>query len=110
MYSPDGMNIVGSDDSGAVCIWGQNKNVIRLYIIIFMNETILIYLIIFIYSRHIRCHEEAVHTVAYSPDSSILLTACTLGNIRLHCIDMENQNFSVINGKINCIVFLKNVF
>lgn len=25
------MNIVGSDDSGAVCIWGQNKNVIRLY-------------------------------------------------------------------------------
>lgn len=28
-FSPDGSTIVSSDDSGTVCIWGQNKNIIR---------------------------------------------------------------------------------
>lgn len=43
--------------------------------------------------RLIRCHEEAVHAIAFSPDSNILLTACTLGNIRLNTIDVDCDNF-----------------
>lgn len=27
--SPDGQNIVSSDDSGTVCLWGQNKSITR---------------------------------------------------------------------------------
>lgn len=27
--SPDGQSIVSSDDSGNVCVWGQNKSIIR---------------------------------------------------------------------------------
>lgn len=74
-FSPDGSTIVSSDDSGTVCIWGQNKNIVRL----------------------IRCHEEAVHALSFSPDSNILLTGCTLGNIRIHYADVGNESMSVIN-------------
>lgn len=46
--------------------------------------------------RLIRCHEEAVYTVAFTPDSRILLTACSLGNIRLHYLNIDNDNLSTI--------------
>lgn len=29
VISPDGENIVSSDDSGTVCVWGQNKSITR---------------------------------------------------------------------------------
>lgn len=28
-FSPDGRFIVSSDDSGTVCVWGQNKTIVR---------------------------------------------------------------------------------
>lgn len=59
--SPDGTFIASSDDSGAVCVWGQNKNLLKI----------------------IRCHEETANVVAFSPNSKIILTACMLGNLRL---------------------------
>lgn len=62
-------------------------NIIKIEVTFFLLE-----------KRIIRCHEEAVHTVAFSPDSSVLLTACTLGNIRIHYNDIDNENFSVITG------------
>ncbi|KAJ6625922.1 WD repeat, SAM and U-box domain-containing protein 1 [Pseudolycoriella hygida] len=73
-FSPDGSTIISSDDTGTVCVWGQNKNIIRL----------------------IRCHEESVHALSFSPDSNILLTGCTLGNLRLHYADVANETLSTI--------------
>lgn len=29
VFSPDGSALVSSDDSGGVCVWGQNKNFIK---------------------------------------------------------------------------------
>lgn len=49
-------------------------------------------------SRLIRCHEEAVHVIGFSPDSNILLTGCMLGNIRMHYADVANENMSVVSG------------
>lgn len=94
--SPDGSTIVSSDDSGTVCIWGQNKNIIRFDEMIekkmeFNSKNSTIF-------RLIRCHEEAVHALCFSPDSNILLTGCTLGNIRVHYADVGNENMSTING------------
>lgn len=37
-----------------------------------------------------------MHTVAFTPDSRVLLTACSLGNVRLHYLDIENDNLSTI--------------
>lgn len=28
-FSPDGTSIVSSDDCGVVCVWGQNKSIVR---------------------------------------------------------------------------------
>uniref|UniRef100_A0A1L8DNJ1 Putative wd40 domain protein n=1 Tax=Nyssomyia neivai TaxID=330878 RepID=A0A1L8DNJ1_9DIPT len=72
-FSPDGSFLVSSDDSGAVCIWGQNKN--------FINS--------------IRVHEEAVHTLAFTQDSYVLLTGCNLGNLRFFIIEqpIESHKF-----------------
>lgn len=64
--------IVSSDDSGCVCVWGHSKSIIRM----------------------IRRHVEAVHCLAFAPDSSILLTACTLGNIRISYMDNETDGNS----------------
>lgn len=61
---------------GTICIWNQNKTL----------------------KRTLKFHEEAVHTLAFSADSNIFLTACTLGNIRLFLINdfegkLEIQSF-----------------
>lgn len=56
----------------------------------------------------LRCHEEAVHTVAFTPDSQVLLTACTLGNIRLNYINIENENLITIHGMLSYKVFIFN--
>lgn len=69
-YSPDGTYIASSDDTGAVCIFGQQKNLMKI----------------------IRCHEETVNVVAFSSNSKILLTACMLGNIRLFIISSELES------------------
>jgi hypothetical protein len=49
--------------------------------------------------RLIRNHEEAVHTIAFSADSNVLLTACTLGNIRLLLVDDYE-----INNEADCFI------
>lgn len=69
-FSPNGLFIASSDDSGSVNIWGQNKNLIKI----------------------IRQHEEAVHAIAFSSDSKLLLTGCTLGNIRLFLTNEINES------------------
>lgn len=79
-FSPNGSYIISSDDSGTICVWGQNRNLLKV----------------------IRCHEEAVHTIAFSPDSSVLLTGCSLGNVRLFSF---NENY---DGK--SILFLQFSF
>ncbi|XP_055918996.1 uncharacterized WD repeat-containing protein alr3466-like [Eupeodes corollae] len=71
-FSPNGSYIASADDSGAVCIWGQEKNLIRT----------------------LHYHEETVYALAFSADSSILLTACNTGMMRLTFIKRicEAQN------------------
>ncbi|XP_055688032.1 WD repeat, SAM and U-box domain-containing protein 1-like isoform X2 [Lutzomyia longipalpis] len=73
-FSPDGSFLVSSDDSGAVCIWGQNKN--------FLSS--------------IRVHEEAVHTLAFSPDSYVLVTGCNLGNLRFFIVEQPIESVKFI--------------
>jgi WD40 repeat protein len=51
--------------SGSICIWNQNKTL----------------------KKSLKFHEEAVHVLAFSSDSNIFLTACTMGNIRLFLIN-----------------------
>ncbi|XP_050096821.1 WD repeat, SAM and U-box domain-containing protein 1-like [Anopheles aquasalis] len=64
IFSPNGASIVSSDDNGSVCIWGQDRNL----------------------KCHLKVHDEAVHTIAFSSDSNIFLTACTLGNVRMFAV------------------------
>ncbi|XP_058121391.1 uncharacterized WD repeat-containing protein alr2800-like [Anopheles ziemanni] len=70
IFSPNGATIVSSDDNGAICIWRQNKTL----------------------KCHVKVHDEAVHTIAFSSDSDILLTACTLGNMRLYAVENDFAN------------------
>ncbi|XP_053673256.1 WD repeat, SAM and U-box domain-containing protein 1-like [Anopheles nili] len=67
IFSPNGSTIVSSDDSGSICIWAQNKSL----------------------KGHMKVHDEAVHTMAFSSDSNILLSACTLGNLRLYGVEND---------------------
>lgn len=46
---------------------------------------------IFSMFRLIKRHEEAVYCVAFSPDSSILLTACSIGNIRVSYMENDTE-------------------
>lgn len=90
--SPDGRTIVSSDDSGSVCVWGQSKAIIR-YTFTNYHE---VRLTIFTRSdislcRLIKRHEEAVYCLAFAPDSSILMTACSIGNIRISYMDNETD-------------------
>ncbi|XP_055621483.1 WD repeat, SAM and U-box domain-containing protein 1-like [Toxorhynchites rutilus septentrionalis] len=79
IFSPNGEWIVSSDDSGSICVWGQNKSL----------------------KRHMRIHDEAIHTIAFSSDSSILLTACTLGNIRFFAV---GDDFEADLTKADCSI------
>lgn len=76
--SPNGSYIASSDDSGAVCVWGQNKTLLKI----------------------IRCHDESVQMVAFSSDSKIFLTACSLGNVRLFLTPDVINSKKLINVKI----------
>ncbi|KAL5286262.1 WDSUB1 family protein [Megaselia abdita] len=72
-FSPNGDFIATADDSGTVCIWSQNKSLIKI----------------------LRYHEETVYTVSFSPDSRILLSACNAGTIRFTIVDNETASESM---------------
>lgn len=70
MFSPDGSVIATTDDTGLICIFGQDKN---------LKKTIK------------GVHEETIPTLAFSKDSKIMLTACTMGNVRMFFNDFEAE-------------------
>lgn len=73
MFSPDGSIIATTDDTGLICVYGQDK----------------------ILKKIIKgVHEEAVPTLAFSKDSKIMLTGCLMGNVRMFFNDFE--------GKLKC--------
>lgn len=65
--------IATTDDTGVICIFGQDKAI---------KKTIK------------GVHEESTPTLAFSRDSKIMLTACTMGNVRMFFNDFE--------GKLKC--------
>ncbi|XP_058827920.1 uncharacterized protein LOC131687848 isoform X2 [Topomyia yanbarensis] len=79
IFSPNGALIVSSDDSGSICVWGQDKNL----------------------KRYMKIHDEAIHTIAFSSDSTVLLTACTLGNIRFYAVE---DDFEAEMSKADCLI------
>lgn len=70
MFSPDGLIIATTDDTGLICIFGQDKTLKK------MIKGV---------------HEEAVTTLAFSKDSKIMLTACNMGNVRMFFNDFEGK-------------------
>lgn len=87
-FSPNGEFIASADDSGTACIWSQNKSLIKYNIFtnfININQMNL---------RILRYHEETVYTVAFSPDSRVLLSACNMGSLRFMIVDNENASES----------------
>ena len=62
--------IATTDDTGTICIFGQDK---------ILKKTIK------------NIHEESTQTLAFSKDSKIMLTACTIGNIRMFFNDFEGN-------------------
>lgn len=52
--------------------------------------------IFFLSSSQMKIHDEAIHTIAFSSDSSVLLTACTLGNIRFYAVEDDFEG--VVQG------------
>lgn len=64
-FSPNGEVIVSGDDSGHISIWGQAKTIID----------------------DIKFHEESISVLAFSLDSSIMLSACSQGNIRMYNVE-----------------------
>lgn len=74
MFSPDGSIIATTDDTGLICIFGQDK----------------------VLKKMIKgVHEETVPTLAFSKDSKIMLTACNMGNVRLFFNDFEGNLINV---------------
>lgn len=61
MFAPDGSVIATTDDTGIICIFGQDKVLKKIIKGI---------------------HEETVPVLTFSKDSKLMLTACTAGNIR----------------------------
>uniref|UniRef100_A0A1B0CSK5 U-box domain-containing protein n=1 Tax=Lutzomyia longipalpis TaxID=7200 RepID=A0A1B0CSK5_LUTLO len=43
-----------------------------------------------------RVHEEAVHTLAFSPDSYVLVTGCNLGNLRFFIVEQPIESVKFI--------------
>lgn len=67
-FCPDGALIATTDDTGLICVFGQDKTL----------------------KKSIKgIHEESVPTLTFSKDSKIMLTGCTLGNIRLFFTDFD---------------------
>lgn len=71
MFAPDGSCIASTDDTGTICIFGQDK---------ILKKTI----------RGV--HEETIPTLAFSKDSKLMLTACTMGNVRMFFNDFEGKH------------------
>jgi len=67
--------IATTDDTGMICIFGQEKNL----------------------KKSIKgIHEESVPTLAFSKDSKIMLTGCTLGNCRLFFTDFDGKFYYLV--------------
>lgn len=71
MFSPDGSVIATTDDTGTICVFGQNKS---------LKLTIK------------GVHEESIPTLTFSKDSRIMLTACSMGNVRMFFNDFEGND------------------
>jgi hypothetical protein len=71
MFAPDGSVIATTDDTGMICVFGQDK---------VLKKTIK------------GVHEESTPTLAFSRDSKIMLTACTMGNVRFFFNDFEGNH------------------
>ncbi|XP_070502999.1 WD repeat, SAM and U-box domain-containing protein 1-like [Chironomus tepperi] len=69
-FCPDGSLIATTDDTGVICIFGQEKKLMKSIKGI---------------------HEESVPTLTFSKDSKIMLTGCTLGNVRLFFTDFDAE-------------------
>lgn len=67
-FAPDSSIIATTDDTGTICIFGQDKELKKVIKGV---------------------HEESIPTLAFSKDSKIMLTGCTLGNVRLFFNDFE---------------------
>lgn len=78
-FSPNSEYIVATDDSGVISVFGQDK-LVKMAI-----KTV---------------HEESTLTLAFSKDSKIMLTACTLGNIRM----FDTRNFDKENVEPDLLV------
>lgn len=71
MFAPDGSVIATTDDTGIIAIFGQDK----------------------IEKKIIKgAHEETIPTLTFSKDSRIMLTACTMGNVRMFFNDFEGKS------------------
>ncbi|XP_055379742.1 uncharacterized WD repeat-containing protein alr3466-like [Condylostylus longicornis] len=81
-FSPNGECIVAAGDCGTICIWNQDKNLVKTY----------------------HYHEETIYTMSFSSDSNILLTGCNDGQIRLLAINKttENNESNPINPDYDC--------
>lgn len=71
MFSPDSNGFATTDDTGTICIFNQDKA---------LKLTIK------------GVHEESIPTLAFSKDSRIMLTACTMGNVRMFFNDFEGND------------------
>jgi hypothetical protein len=63
--------IATTDDTGVICVFGQDK---------VLKKTIK------------GVHEESTQTLAFTRDSKIMLTACTMGNVRMFFNDFEGNH------------------
>lgn len=71
-FSPDNSIITTTDDTGLICVFGQDR----------------------ILKKSIKgIHEETVPTLAFTKDSTVMLTGCTIGNIRMFFTDFEGTCF-----------------
>lgn len=77
-FSPNSEYIATTDDSGLICVFGQDK---------ILKKTIK------------NAHEESTLTLAFSKDSKIMVTACTLGNIRM--FDMRNLDKELVEPDLH---------
>lgn len=54
--------------------------------------------------RIIKRHEESVYCMAFAPDSSILLTACSIGNIRISYMENDTERNIGNYGITRCLI------
>jgi WD40 repeat protein len=77
----DNSLIATTDDSGLICVFGQDK---------LLKKSLKGF------------HEESVATLSFSRDSKVMLTGCTIGNIRIFlCADFDGEINLKLFNKIN---------